>query len=87
MANYPALANGLLFTNGYKKEKKQPDFVGSAELTNGAIVNLSVWKKGQDKNGNKLPTGTYYYVIEFASTDDVYGPQTSGWIYLNRNAN
>ncbi len=42
---------------------------------------------GQDKNGNSLPTGTYYYVIDFASPDDVYGPQTSGWIYLNRNAN
>ena len=42
---------------------------------------------GQDKNGNDLPTGTYYYVIDFASADDVYGPQTSGWIYLNRNAN
>jgi gliding motility-associated-like protein len=47
---------------------------------------VNEWK-GQDKNGFKLPTGTYYYVIEFASTDDVYGPQTSGWIYLNRNAN
>tara|TARA_R110002073_G_scaffold46647_3_gene127216 strand:- start:1126 stop:3120 length:1995 start_codon:yes stop_codon:yes gene_type:complete len=47
---------------------------------------INEWK-GQDKNENKLPTGTYYYVIEFASTDDVYGPQTSGWIYLNRNAN
>ncbi|MDB9913821.1 gliding motility-associated C-terminal domain-containing protein [Flavobacteriaceae bacterium] len=47
---------------------------------------INEWK-GQDKNGNKLPTGTYYYAIEFASTDDVYGPQTSGWIYLNRNAN
>ena len=42
---------------------------------------------GQDKNGNDLPTGTYYYVMYFASADDVYGPQTSGWIYLNRNGN
>ncbi len=42
---------------------------------------------GQDKNGNELPTGTYYYVIDLASRDDVYGSQTSGWIYLNRNAN
>ena len=47
---------------------------------------INEWK-GQDKNGNDLPTGTYYYVIDFASEDDVYGPQTSGWIYLNRNAN
>ena len=47
---------------------------------------INEWK-GQDKNGNDLPTGTYYYVIDFASADDVYGPQTSGWIYLNRNGN
>jgi hypothetical protein len=52
MAKYTALANGLLFTNGYKKETKQPDYVGSAELANGSIVSLSVWKKGDDKNGN-----------------------------------
>ena len=47
---------------------------------------INEWK-GQDKNGNDLPTGTYYYVIDFASADDVYGPQTSGWIYLNRTGN
>jgi gliding motility-associated-like protein len=47
---------------------------------------INEWK-GQDKNGNDLPTGTYYYVIDFASTDDVYGDQTSGWIYLNRTGN
>ena len=47
---------------------------------------INEWK-GQDKNGNDLPTGTYYYVIDFASVDDVYGPQTSGWIYLNRTGN
>ena len=34
---------------------------------------------GNSKNGNKLPTGTYYYVIEFTS-----GKTTSGWVYLNR---
>jgi gliding motility-associated-like protein len=42
---------------------------------------------GQDKNGNELPTGTYYYVIDFVNPDDVYGPQASGWIYLNRASN
>ena len=47
---------------------------------------INEWN-GQDKNGNNLPTGTYYYVIDFASADDVYGPQTSGWIYLNRTGN
>ena len=47
---------------------------------------INEWK-GQDKNKRELPTGTYYYVIDFASTDDVYGDQTSGWIYLNRTGN
>mgnify|MGYP000565758112 CR=1 FL=1 len=42
---------------------------------------------GQDNSGNELPTGTYYYVIDLASVDDVYGSQTSGWIYLNRSSN
>jgi hypothetical protein len=26
-------------------------------------------------------------VIDLASVDDVYGSQTSGWIYLNRSSN
>ena len=35
---------------------------------------------GQDLNGNELPTGTYFHVIEFKD-----GSETkSGWIYLNR---
>ena len=39
---------------------------------------------GQDKNGNELPTGTYFYVIDFLNEDPVYGPQATGWIYLNK---
>ncbi len=54
MTKYTALANGLLFTNGYKSDKKQPNYVGSAELANGATVSLSIWKKGLDKNGNEF---------------------------------
>ena len=42
---------------------------------------------GQDNNGNELPTGTYYYVIDLNGVDDVYGEQPTGWIYLNRDAN
>jgi gliding motility-associated-like protein len=34
---------------------------------------------GQSDNGNDLPTGTYYYVIE---RDNV--ASKSGWIYINR---
>jgi gliding motility-associated-like protein len=34
---------------------------------------------GQDKNGNLLPTATYYYYIEFKDNT-----ATTGWIYLMR---
>ena len=34
---------------------------------------------GQSSNGNELPTGTYYYVIERSA-----GGTTTGWIYINR---
>jgi gliding motility-associated-like protein len=42
---------------------------------------------GQSDDGNELPTGTYFYVIDLASEDSVYGSQATGWIYLNREAN
>lgn len=42
---------------------------------------------GQNTNGNELPTGTYFYVIDLKSVDAVYGGRTTGWIYLNRKAN
>ncbi|MNK15916.1 hypothetical protein D3C87_340710 [compost metagenome] len=35
---------------------------------------------GQDKNGNELPDGTYYYAIEKTN-----GDKLTGWIYINRN--
>jgi gliding motility-associated-like protein len=34
---------------------------------------------GQSDNGNELPDGTYYYVIEF---NDL--PAKTGWVYINR---
>ncbi len=34
---------------------------------------------GQTNNGDELPTGTYFYVIERAN-----GEQATGWIYINR---
>ncbi len=43
--------------------------------------------RGQTQDGNDLPTGTYFYVIDLAGNDSVYGSQATGWIYLNQEAN
>jgi len=42
---------------------------------------------GQSNEDKILPTGTYYYVIDFVSEDPVYGNQASGWVYVNREKN
>ena len=42
---------------------------------------------GQTNDGDELPTGTYFYVLDLLGEDSVYGSQPTGWIYLNRNAN
>jgi gliding motility-associated-like protein len=42
---------------------------------------------GQSDNGDKLPTGTYFYVINFSGEDPIFGTQKTGWIYLNRASN
>jgi gliding motility-associated-like protein len=42
---------------------------------------------GQSDDGQELPTGTYFYVIDLENEDSVYGIQATGWIYLNRDAN
>lgn len=39
---------------------------------------------GQSDSDDKLPSGTYYYVIDMEQEDPVYGKQATGWIYLNR---
>jgi gliding motility-associated-like protein len=44
-----------------------------------ALSNYTDEWHGQASNGDILPTGTYYYVIEFAS-----GEAKTGWIYINR---
>lgn len=51
-----------------------------------AVNYINEWE-GQDKSGNELPTGTYFYVIDLAEEDSVYGLQATGWIYLNKDAN
>ena len=45
---------------------------------------INEWRGQTDLSGNLLPTGTYFYVINFRGNDPEYGNQTSGWIYLNR---
>jgi len=47
---------------------------------------VNEWK-GQSKDGNDLPTGTYFYVIDLLGEDPVYGAQATGWVYLNQDAN
>ena len=42
---------------------------------------------GKTNDGNDLPTGTYFYVIDLNGNDAVYGEQHTGWIYLNQKAN
>ncbi len=39
---------------------------------------INQWK-GQDKSGNDLPVGTYYYIIQLNSQKPV-----TGWIYINK---
>ena len=52
---------------------------GTIVYSKGNYVNE--WK-GQSDNGNELPDGTYYYVIERSNAET-----KSGWVYINRNAN
>ncbi len=42
---------------------------------------------GQSNANKILPTGTYYYIINFRNEDPVYGNETSGWVYVNREEN
>ena len=49
---------------------------GKEVFTQGAYTNE--WY-GQDKKGNELPTGTYYYSIELEN-----GDSKTGWVYINR---
>jgi gliding motility-associated-like protein len=51
-----------------------------------AVNYVNEWM-GQDKDGNELPTGTYFYVIDLMEEDPVYGLQATGWLYINKDAN
>jgi len=38
---------------------------------------------GQDDNGDELSTGTYFYVIDLANTDQRFERVVKGWVYIN----
>ncbi|MBT0607271.1 T9SS type B sorting domain-containing protein [Aequorivita echinoideorum] len=42
---------------------------------------------GQTTDGEELPTGVYFYVINLSGNDPVFGTNTNGWIYINRAVN
>jgi gliding motility-associated-like protein len=42
---------------------------------------------GVDQDGSDLITGTYYYVIKFAESNEEYGEMVTGWVYVNQSAN
>lgn len=42
---------------------------------------------GQTSDGESLPTGVYFYVINLSGDDPVYGTQTTGTVYINRGIN
>lgn len=42
---------------------------------------------GQDKNGDELPSSTYYYVIKLKNDDPVFDRVEKGWIYVNQSVN
>lgn len=45
---------------------------------------VNQWR-GQTNDDVDLPTGTYFYVLNFSAEDPEYGRQSTGWIYLNQN--
>ena len=58
--------------------------LGTSVFTKTNYVNE--WS-GQADDGADLPTGTYFYVIDFTNEDPLYGLQATGWIYVNQSAN
>lgn len=42
--------------------------------------------EGQDMNGNKLPTGTYFYVLQLNKRNPKFGRTIKRWVYLQRQS-
>lgn len=76
----------LSFLNDRTGIKKLQIFNRLGTLVYEKVNYINEWE-GQTKDGNDLPTGTYFYVIDLNGNDAVYGEQHTGWIYLNQEAN
>ena len=48
------------------------------------FVNYTNQWGGQTNEGEELPTGTYYYVIQLNGEDALFGSNYNGWVYVNR---
>ncbi|GGB78707.1 hypothetical protein GCM10007424_18580 [Flavobacterium suaedae] len=42
---------------------------------------------GQSNDGDELPTGTYFYSMSYAGSNQTNAEQKTGWIYINRELN
>jgi|26BtaG_2_1085354.scaffolds.fasta_scaffold00004_161 gliding motility-associated-like protein len=76
----------LTFLNDRTGIKKLQIFNRLGTLVFDQVNYTNQWA-GKTNDGNDLPTGTYFYVIELNGKDAVYGEQHTGWIYLNQEAN
>lgn len=70
LADRTGITNLQIFSRLGRKVFERADYVNQWE--------------GQSDTGGELPTGTYFYVINFDSEDPDFGNQATGWIYLNR---
>lgn len=76
----------LTFLNDRTGIKKLQIFNRLGKLVFEKVNYTNQWA-GKTTDGNDLPTGTYFIVIDLNGQDVVYGEQHTGWIYLNQKAN
>lgn len=82
-----SIQKGISPNNDGMNDNFDLKFMGVKKLTIFNRYGQDVYSKGnykdewfgQASNGDELPTGTYYYVIERSS-----GSTNTGWIYINR---
>ncbi|WP_298397370.1 fibronectin type III domain-containing protein [Flavobacterium sp.] len=87
-AIYCTIQKGISPNNDGSNEYFDLEYLGVQKLSIYNRYGSKVYSKadytnewiGQSDNGNELPDGTYYYVIEFKNNQ----ASKSGWIYINR---